>query len=297
MPEANWNAHLEMWKATGADGILTDRFGYDWEITRGAQNTMLDAIHNAGLDAFVNSWFIDHTFSNMPDTRYPWGNPGHVPSHIRSTDMYLLESFTIIEGRYDVCHQPLGDSWLEKADKAASYQKTFDSKMWAMTTADQLGAADAGLSDVEAKLEYAWYATTMYGFDGFGWAEPQFSASGYSQNLLPWHPRPDPNMPDGVGSTFLEDVQHEGDVHTRSTDIGRFQVICEEDARHEASFCSLENYDVNGDGFVDLDDVNAVILASIYHNAPFDPVFDYVPDGVIDIADITDVAVHFGEGC
>ncbi len=267
IPVANWNAHLEMWKEMGVDGIFIDRFGYDWEITRGAQNTMLEAVHTAGLNAFVNSWFIDHTFSSMPDTRYPWGNPGRVPSKIRSTDMYMLESFTITEGRYDVCDQPQGDSWLEKADKAFIYHQSFGSEMWTMTTSDQLGAASTAPSDIEAKLEYAWYATTLYGFDGFGWTEPQFSASGTSKNLMPWRPRPNPNPPYGVGATFLEDVQHNGDVHTRPTDLGRFEVVCEDGGRHEALFYSQGRYDINGDCIVDLDDVNAVVLASIFHNA------------------------------
>jgi len=297
IPEATWNEHSQMWREMGVDGIFIDRFGYDWGVTRGAQNTMLDAVHDAGLDAFVNSWFIDHTFSDKPDSRYRWGNPGRVPSHIRSTDRYLLESFVIIEGGYDVCDQPQGDSWLEKADKAFAYRQTFGSAIWTMTTANQLGAGDGSPADIEAKLDYAWYATTMYGFDGFGWTEPQFSASGHALNLLPWRPRPNPNMPDGVGATFLDDVQHNGNVHTRSTDTGRFQVICEDAERHEASFCSVGRYDMNGDGMVDLDDVNIVLAASIYYNTPYDPMFDLVPDGVIDIADISEIILHFGESC
>jgi len=57
------------------------------------------------------------------------------------------------------------------------------------------------------------------------------------------------------------------------------------------------SYDFNGDGFIDLDDINTVLFNSIFADAPYDPRYDLIPDGVVDIADIFAVAVHFGETC
>jgi len=230
----DWEAHLDMWVAMGVDGVFVDRFGYDWSlddqefITRVIQNSILDAIHSRSLSAFVNGWFVDHVFGSDPDPGFPWGNPTSIPSHMLSTDLYLLESFTIIEGNYDVCDQPYGDSWIDKADKAFQYHLIFGSEMWTLTTANRLTLASlAAISDeVDPRLSYAWHATALYGFQGFGWAEPYFSAGGAFQNLLPWRSRPSPNPPVGTGTQFQNDVQHLDTLHARDTDVGQFRVVC-----------------------------------------------------------------------
>ena len=45
------------------------------------------------------------------------------------------------------------------------------------------------------------------------------------------------------------------------------------------------------------DDINTVLFNSIFTGAPYDARYDYVPDGVIDIADIFAVALRFGSIC
>ena len=237
---ADWVAHADMWRAMGVDGVFVDRFGYDWGVTRPMQNAMLDAIHERGLRAFVNSWYIDHTFSRTPDIAYPWGNPAGVSSHIQATDLYMLESFTVAEGRYVPCAYANAESWLQKADKALRYGREFGVEMWTLTTADALSpvAAAAASLDVDPRLSYAWHATAMYGFDGFGWAEPQFSASGATANLLPWRPRPEPNAPSDSGTRFLGEVVHGIDTHRRDTDMGQFRVVCSGPSIRPAEFVS-----------------------------------------------------------
>lgn len=307
LPPTSWQGHLDLWVAMGVDGIFIDEFGYDWGPTRVTQNAMLDAVHARGLPAFVNSWFIDHTFSSAPDPVFPLGNPNGIPTHIRSTDLYLLESFTIIEGRYDQCTRPIFDTWVTKADKALVYRQTFGTEMWAMTTADQLTAKglDAGETAAEERLSFAWHAAAMYGIDGFGWTEPQFSAGGPSQNLLPWRLRPDPNPPVGIGTRFLNNVQHNGDTHTRNTDAGQFQVVCNDSAAiHTAQFipaaCTLAPYDFDGNGVIDIVDI-AQVTSRFMDPTRYDIRYDVAPagqpDGVIDIADIAAVASRFGQTC
>jgi hypothetical protein len=307
MPPTNWQGHVDLWVAMGVDGIFIDEFGYDWGPTRATQNAMLDAVHARGLPAFVNSWFIDHTFSSAPDPVFPAGNPNGVPSHIRSTDLYLLESFAIIEGHYDQCARPIFDTWVTKGDKALLYRQMFGTEMWAMTTADRLTtmALDAGEIAAEERLSFAWHATAMYGLNGFGWTEPQFSASGPSQNLLPWRLRPDPNPPVGIGSRYLNGVQHNGDTHTRDTDVGQFRVVCNDNANiHTAQFtptpCTLAPYDFDGNGVIDIVDI-AQVSSRFMDPARYEVRFDVAPagqpDGVIDIADIAAVASRFGQTC
>lgn len=329
-PPTNWEGHVDLWKAIGADGIFVDEFGYDWGVTRAQQNAMLDVIHARDLPAFVNSWFIDHTFGSQPDPIFPNGNPGSIPPKIEATDLYMLESFTIIEGNYDECFRDFFDTWITKADKAVDYREQFGTEMWTMTTADALVAKAMAEDDVEERLSYAWHATAMYGLDGFGWTEPQFSASGEAMNQLPWRERPEPNAPIGTGSSFQNDVQHDNTLHTRDTDLGQFQVVCSDTpAVHTATFlvsptptptntptetptatptptplaCELDPYDFNGDGTIDIVDI--AMVSSRWNtdseDPDWDPQFDVAPspdgDGVIDIADISAVAVRFGQSC
>ncbi len=65
--------------------------------------------------------------------------------------------------------------------------------------------------------------------------------------------------------------------------------------RGEAPPCAI--YDLNHDGFIDLDDINLVLYNSIFTGTLYDPIYDLIPDGVVDIADVFEVAVHFGESC
>lgn len=238
MTPASWDAHVGMWQAMGVTGIFIDGFSYDWNVSRTMQNAMLDVIHARNLRAFVNGWFIDHVFGRLPDPYFPAGNPAGLPSKIRSTDLYLLESFAIMEGRYDVCQRPRWDTWITKAAKAVNYRASFGTAMWAMTTADQLTTRDLlGTTAVEPRLNFAWHGAAMFNLDGFGWTEPQFSATGVAQNSLPWRARPAPNSPFGAGSSFTGPVQQSGSLYTRATDRGQFQVVCDDATyTHTAEF-------------------------------------------------------------
>ena len=58
-----------------------------------------------------------------------------------------------------------------------------------------------------------------------------------------------------------------------------------------------QRYDLNGDGFIDISDINIEIIHSIFRNAPYDSNYDLNQDGMVDITDIYIVASHFGETC
>ena len=305
LPPANWEAHLDMWVAMGVDGIFIDEFGYDWKVTRVMQNAMLDAVHTRGLPAFVNAWFIDHAFSSQPDPVFPNGNPAALASHITANDLYLLESFAIMQGVYDVCERPVFDTFITKGDKARAYRAQFGTQMWTMTTSDKLAVAAAGVAAVDPRLSYAWHATAMYGLDGFGWTEDQFSASGPAQNLLPWRERPNPNPPAGTGTVFMNAVQHAGATHTRHTDTGEFKLVCNDaPSIHTAQFivstCPIKRYDFNFNNAVDVADIGEVAtrwMDPTKYNVLYDISPAGQPDGVIDISDIALIAVHWNESC
>lgn len=329
MAAASWQAHVDMWQVMGVTGIFIDAFSYDWNVSRTMQNAMLDAVHARNLRAFVNGWFIDHVFSSLPDPNFPAGNPAGLPSKIDHRDLYLLESFVIMEGQYDLCQRPRWDTWITKAAKAQNYRSSFGTAMWAMTTADRLTVGDMlGTTGVEERLNFAWHGAAMFNLDGFGWTEPQFSATGSAQNSLPWRERPAPNAPVGSGSSFTGPVQQSGSLYTRATDLGQFRVVCDDaTSTHTADFvpwisptatptatatptststptatstatatatttavpCSLAPYDFNNDGVIDIVDVS-VVASRWMDPAVYDPRFDVAPPGEPDgVIDIADV--------
>ena len=300
---SDWEGHLKMWIDMGADGVFMDRFGYDWGVNRVTQNAIVDLLHSYNMGAFVNSWFVDNAFSSESDPNFPLGNPNRLPTRLGPKDLYLLESFMIIEGKYDVCERQFFDDWYKKATKAMNYRSQFGTEIWAMTTADSLNRPGSNPPDADAKFSYAWYATAMFGLDGLGWSEPQFSASGVSQNQLPWRPRPAPNPPLGIGASFLGDIQRNGNTYTRTTDTGEFQLVCSDSGVHTATFvatCEAARYDFDKNGVVDLDDILAVSNRWM-DPALYDPAYDLEPagqpDGVIDVLDVFAVAVWFGRSC
>ena len=65
----------------------------------------------------------------------------------------------------------------------------------------------------------------------------------------------------------------------------------------ELPICKL--YDFNDDHIIDLDDILEVLNKSIFISPPvsYDAHYDVIPDGVVDIADIFEVAIYFGKPC
>ncbi len=56
-------------------------------------------------------------------------------------------------------------------------------------------------------------------------------------------------------------------------------------------------HDLNFDGFIDLDDINLVLFNSIFSRSTVRRPLRSHPDGVVDIADVFDVAIYFGYQC
>lgn len=69
------------WRELGVQGILLDEAGHDFGTTRARQNLALEAVHRAGLAAFVNAFDPDDLLAGSP------------PAALRPGDSYLYESF------------------------------------------------------------------------------------------------------------------------------------------------------------------------------------------------------------
>jgi hypothetical protein len=166
---------IRLWKQMGVAGIFLDEAGYDFPVvTRKRQNTVVRIIHELGLSAFMNAYFVDHLFGledNLPYANGPDKNPEHLPSLLDHRDFFLLESFQVKNGAYESVA-----AWQARVNQALAYRTRYGARIFSTTTIAVNEPFDAGM------FGYAWWTAQLYGLDGFSWGEPNFAAS---TNALP----------------------------------------------------------------------------------------------------------------
>ena len=193
------------WNLMGVTGVFLDQAGYDFGVTRERQNLVVEFVHSRGLSVFINAWMPEDVFSPAVDPTY---NPTGAAPLLDGNDIYLLESFQIVLGKYQDA-----TFWRSKSDRALTYKNQYGTRMATVTTAS---ASDTAFH--RDRSDYAWWSTLLYGFDLMGWGELYFSAN----SILPLRIRPDPGE---VGSAFTSpSVAHDGSVHTRETTTGTILV-------------------------------------------------------------------------
>jgi hypothetical protein len=168
---------IRLWKPMGVAGIFLDEASYDFKIvTRERQNMAVGYVHDQGMGVLMNGYFLDHLFGTEDKPPVSNGgskNPRHLPPLLDRRDIFLLESFDVSNGSYeDAAHLKL------RVRQATKYRQRYGARIFAITT-----TADKQPFDGE-KFNHACHAAEASGVDGFGWGEPNFSAS---NNLLGDH--------------------------------------------------------------------------------------------------------------
>ena len=168
---------IRLWKPMGVAGIFLDEASYDFKIvTRERQNMAVSYVHDQGLGVLMNGYFLDHLFGledKPPVSNGGPKNPKHLPPKLDRRDIFLLESFDISNGQYeDPAHLKL------RLKQAAEYRGKYGARIFAITTTTDKQPFDA------QKFNRACEAARTAGIDGFGWGEPNFSAS---SNMLGDH--------------------------------------------------------------------------------------------------------------
>lgn len=165
---------VRLWKGMGVAGIFLDEAGYDFAVvTRKRQNMAVRIIHELGLSAFLNAYFLDHLFSLEDKLPYANGaakNPERLPPLLDRRDLFLLESFQVRKGNYENASASQA-----RLNQALDYRRRFGPRIFATTTTEQEPFS-------AEKFNYAWWTALLYGLDGFGWGEPNFAAL---SNTLP----------------------------------------------------------------------------------------------------------------
>ncbi len=206
---------IDDWHTMGIHGIFVDQFGYDYgNVDRTRQNDVVQYIHDKTsptLVAFVNAWDVDDALGNAVDQTK---NPSGTAHKLNTTDWYLVESFAVKNNAYDDTDTDTdGDpDWKEKADKLITTYSG-DIKVAAIGTT---GSSSAGFT--QAKADYSYAATAMYGFNSWGWGEKNYSSAGGADSL-PLRTRW--TLPEG--SALHGSISKTGNKYQRNTDVG-FQI-------------------------------------------------------------------------
>lgn len=206
------------WAAIGATGIFLDEAGYDFGVTRDRQNAVVEFAHSLGLSVFVNAFDPDDVFAATAVrlNAAGGGNPTGAASRLGGNDAFLLESFQVRLGEVENW-----SSWSARTAKAVKHRESFTSKLFAVTTTtEQTEQAARGL------YAYAWWSAAVWGVDGFGWGEPDFS--GASSMLPRRHAAIDPRVI--AGTRFVSGVSHTPQGLERRTDAGR--ILLSRSERH-----------------------------------------------------------------
>lgn len=199
------------WKELGVHGIFLDNFGADYHDghnSRDKQTLGVNAVRNAGLLLAVNAWNPDDVFGPSEDGS---------DSVIGQNDIYMSESFMLNENIGIDRSKTDGDyNWWTKAQKIEKYRQNVGFKVWGLTTTNNTTFN----SD---QMKYSYLAAVMLGYDGFGWGEKNFSASGPSNGISPFRQRPTLNSV----SQLVGDVNVNNNVFTRETNNGSIEVNVE----------------------------------------------------------------------
>lgn len=166
---------IGQWGVLGVNGIFFDEGGYDFGVTRGRQNTAVQAAHDLGLMVMMNAWMPDDVLANVNNEEPVLGNDANVE------DYYLLESFMIQAGQGYVNFN--ANEAANRYNTALTHKNNSPNlNIATVTTTNQAGFS-------QCQYDYAWWATVAYGFDAMGWGERQFASVGANsiQNWLPLH--------------------------------------------------------------------------------------------------------------
>ncbi len=202
---------VRRWHALGVHGIFLDEAGYDFGVTRARQNEAIDAIHGAGLRAFVNAFNPDDVLADEATPINPrgGGNPLGTPSRLQRRDLLLLESFVVRNGEVEPAA-----SWFERSRKAWAHRERTGVEVMTVTTTLREQPFDSAL------CRMAWWATVLWGFDGFGWGEPDFAAP---SSVLPARGCEDAASLADVGD-YVSAVIRDGSRFVRESERGVVEV-------------------------------------------------------------------------
>ncbi len=194
---------IDEWKATGADGLLFDEFGYEYLVTRGRQNAAVSYAHSKGMRVIANAWVPADAFD--PGVNAQW-NPSGLPTVLNASDAFLFESFQVQEGEY------VPEAfWRSKTAALEVYRKAIGFSIFGVTTTLPTTAF------TQQAFDYTWYSALLANYEAVGWGEYLFAAL-TAQAPYRTPPAIDP------GTQYLGDVLEQSPLYRRFSNLGEVRV-------------------------------------------------------------------------
>jgi hypothetical protein len=192
---------VDMWAKMNVTGVFFDEAEYGFGSSRALQNEAIEYAHKRSQRVFINGYNPNDVFSTevLGLVTYSAGllqgklsqepmNEYGARTVLDKDDIYLLEHYQLLNGNFED-----GPGWTTRAQAAAKYHKSYGTQIATVTTQADVLPKVADCSDLfdQAKFDYAWWSTLLYGFEFMSWGEPSgFSAFGTCVNMLPWHQTP-----------------------------------------------------------------------------------------------------------
>ncbi|CAF3800276.1 unnamed protein product [Rotaria sp. Silwood1] len=215
LPISQMQTTVDDWAAMGIQWIFWDDAGYDFNVTRARQNTMISYCHALNLRVMMNAWDPDDVMSGSPML-------------LDSRDIYLLESYLISNGTY----QDLS-AWKIKADKCLSYSNLYGISMATVSTSSTPISSSFGFTQ---QFSQAWFGTAIYNFHYFQVTDIEYSAS---DTMLYAFAYPISSY----GNTWqTNNVQNDSNIHYyRSTDTHTLHIYGDGATYGSGNFSLLSN--------------------------------------------------------
>jgi len=159
---------IDAWQRAGADGIFFDEAGSEFAVTPARRRAAVRAVHMRRLSAFMNAFVTDDLFQGDD------GADADAAGRLGADDAVLVESFAVKNGEAEAASRIA-----VRATAALRWRDRSGVKVFAVTTSSRQ-AFESGL------FAFAWWNAAVWGLDGIGWGEPDFSA----HSRLPWRSRP-----------------------------------------------------------------------------------------------------------
>ena len=138
------------WKQTGVHGIFLDEAGNDFDVSHERREQIIDIVHSTNSSVFINAFQPSDVFAKG--------------THLRSGDLFLLESFLVRNGKLD--NSTLMNSRLQTARQ---FRDRYKVGLVGVTTTSGSFSPDL--------YQAACSAARRASLDGMGWGEPNFSSS------------------------------------------------------------------------------------------------------------------------
>lgn len=172
LPLSTLYSQIDQWAVIGAKGIFMDVFGYDYQVSRSRQNSLIDYVHSKGYGSILNTWNSDDALSSEIDATY---NPTGTPTSADGRDVLLLESWVCNSDAYASPYYAIISDIKTRADKARAYRDSLGLRIFAANILNHTSAGETAITKYQAVSEGM---ARIFRLDGTALAASSYASTG-----------------------------------------------------------------------------------------------------------------------